>query len=461
MSERIGLLTPTELAEFVADGRIDTVAAVFTDLYGRFMGKRFDAGYFLERIADDGTHACNYLLTVDMEMTPVAGYEYSNWQKGYGDFHLVPDLATLRVAAWLDRTALVVCDVVDPATHELVAVAPRSILRRQLERVSAMTLQAKAASELEYYLFRTPYRQAHELGYDERRLEPAGWYLEDYHLLQGTREEPFNAALRRALTASGIPVECTKGEWGKGQHELNVRYNDALPMADSHAIYKQCLKEVADRQGLSVTFMAKYSAEQAGSSCHVHLSLWQEGRNAFAGERALGRVQCSDLFRWFLAGWMAHVPEMMVLYAPTVNSYKRYQSGSWAPTRIAWSGDNRTAGFRVVGAGDSLRIECRIPGADCNPYLAYAAALASGLDGVARRLDPPAAYEGDVYAAEDIPRVPVSLSDAVALFEGSEFARGALGDDVVAHYAHFFRMEQQAYDRAVTDWERKRYFERI
>lgn len=461
MSERIGLLTPAELAEFVADGRVDTVAAVFTDLYGRFMGKRFDAGYFLERIAANGTHACNYLLTVDMEMTPVAGYEYSNWQKGYGDFHLVPDLTTLRVAAWLDRTALVVCDVVDPATHEPVGIAPRSMLRRQLERATAMKLQARAASELEYFLFRTPYRQAHELGYDERRLEPAGWYLEDYHLLQGTREEPFNAAVRRALTASGIPVESTKGEWGKGQHELNVRYNDALPMADSHVIYKQCLKEVADQQGLSVTFMAKYSAEQAGSSCHVHLSLWQEGRNAFAGDNALGRVQCSDLFRWFLAGWIAHVPEMMMLYAPTVNSYKRYQSGSWAPTRIAWSGDNRTAGFRVVGAGDSLRIECRIPGADCNPYLAYAAALASGLDGIARKLEPPAAYEGDVYAAEDIPRVPVSLSEAIALFEQSEFARDALGGDVVAHYAHFFRMEQQAYDRAVTDWERKRYFERI
>ena len=461
MSERIGLLTPAELAEFVADGRIDTVAAVFTDLYGRFMGKRFDAEYFLERIAADGTHACDYLLTVDMEMTPVAGYQYSNWQKGYGDFHLVPDLTTLRVAAWLDRTALVVCDVVDPATHEPVAVAPRSILRRQLERTGAMRLQAMAASELEYFLFRTPYRQAHELGYDEQKLEPAGWYLEDYHLLQGTREEPFNAAVRRALTASGIPVECTKGEWGKGQHELNVRYNDALPMADSHVIYKQCLKEVADQQGLSVTFMAKYSAEQAGSSCHVHLSLWQEGRNAFAGDKTLGRVQCSDLFRWFLAGWIAHVPEMMVLYAPTVNSYKRYQSGSWAPTRIAWSGDNRTAGFRVVGSGESLRIECRIPGADCNPYLAYAAALASGLDGIARRLEPPAAYEGDVYAAEDIPRVPVTLTQAVEMFEGSEFTRGAFGDDVVAHYAHFFRMEQAAYDRAVTDWERKRYFERI
>jgi glutamine synthetase len=354
-----------------------------------------------------------------------------------------------------------VCDVVDPATHEPVTVAPRSMLRRQLERAAAMRLQAKAASELEYFLFRIPYRQAHELGYDERRLEPAGWYLEDYHLLQGTREEPFNAAVRRALTASGIPVESTKGEWGKGQHELNVRYTDALPMADSHAIYKQCLKEVADQQGLSVTFMAKYSAEQAGSSCHVHLSLWQEGRNAFAGDKTLGRVQCSDLFRWFLAGWIAHVPEVMVLYAPTVNSYKRYQSGSWAPTRIAWSGDNRTAGFRVVGAGESLRIECRIPGADCNPYLAYAAALASGLDGIAHKLEPPAAYEGDVYAAEEIPRVPVTLAEAIALFENNEFARGALGDDVVAHYAHFFRMEQAAYDRAVTDWERKRYFERI
>jgi glutamine synthetase len=256
-------------------------------------------------------------------------------------------------------------------------------------------------------------------------------------------------------------VECTKGEWGRGQHELNVQYADVLRMADNHAVYKQCLKEVADAQQLSVTFMAKYSADGAGSSCHVHLSLWRNGENAFAGEAECGPFACSETFRWFLAGWLDRVPELMVCYAPNVNSYKRFQPGSWAPTRIAWSRDNRTAGFRVVGKGESLRIECRIPGADCNPYLTYAAALASGLDGIARQLEPPEMFAGNMYAAEDLPLVPRTLAEATESFARSEFARSAFGEEVVEHYLHFFRTEQAAYDKAVTDWERKRYFERI
>src|SRR5581483_2960148 len=259
----------------------------------------------------------------------------------------------------------------------------------------------------------------------------------------------------------GVPVESTKGEWGLGQHELNVRYADALEMADRHCLLKQCVKEVADQLGMSVTFMAKLAHDRAGSSCHVHLSLWRDGQNAFAGDGDLGGIRCSDAFRWFLGGWIAHVPELMVLYAPTVNSYKRYQAASWAPTRLAWSHDNRTAGFRIVGSGASLRIECRLPGADANPYLAFAAALASGLDGIARRTEPPPMFSGDAYAARDIARVPATLREATDLFAGSEFARAALGADVVEHYAHFFRSEQAAYDAAVTDWERRRYFERI
>ena len=454
-----GMLSLAELEQQVSDRAIETVLVVFTDPYGRFMGKRFDAEFFVEQVAADGAHACDYLFTVDMAMNPVPGYEFANWERGYGDVHLQPDLATLRVASWLENTAMVLCDVVDQKTHESVPVAPRSILRRQIDRAAAAGYEARTASELEYFVFENSYRDAAHKHYQE--LESVGWYIEDYHTLQATREEEFQAEFRRHLRDSGVPVESSKGEWGKGQHELNIRYAEAQVMADRHSIYKQCLKEVADQMELSVTFMAKFAEDQAGSSCHIHLSLWRGEENAFPGTKQLGPIACTDEFRWFLGGWMAHVPELMVCYAPTVNSYKRYKSASWAPTRIAWSFDNRTAGFRVVGAGSSLRIECRIPGADCNPYLAYAAALASGLDGIENQIEPPAIFEGDIYEAGQLPTVPQSLGDAVELFASSEFAKKNLGADVVAHYTHFFRHEEQAYQSAVTDWERHRYFEQI
>ena len=454
-----GMLTETELKQQVQSGDIDTVLVMFTDLYGRFMGKRFDAEFFVEGITTQGTHGCDYLATVDMEMEPVPGYRFANWESGYGDFHLVPDLNTLRVASWLERSALVICNVVNEATHEHINVIPRSLLRSQIDRAAAMGYTALAASELEFYSYQTTYRAAAAGNYTT--LEPLGWYIEDYHMLQGLRQEPLVGALRRHLRNSGIPVENSKGEWGLGQHELNIRYADVLTMADRHAIYKQCAKEVADQMGMSVTFMAKPAAGQAGSSCHVHLSLWMGDDAAFPGENEFGPVQASDAFRWFLGGWIAHLPELMVFYAPTINSYKRYEDGSWAPTRLAWSYDNRTAGFRVVGHGNSLRIECRIPGADCNPYLTYAAALASGLDGIANQIEPPAIFEGDVYSAQELPHVPYTLREATDLFEKSSFAQQTFGVDVVEHYTHFFRTEQAAYDMAVTDWERQRYFERI
>ena len=453
------MLSLDQLTEFIESDQVDTVLVAFTDLYGRMMGKRFDASHFLDFVADAGTHACDYLLTVDMEMEPVPGYEFANWEQGYGDVHLAPDLTTLRVAAWLDRTALVLCDVVDESTHTLVDVAPRSLLRKQLESCATSGFTLKGASELEYYLLQNSYREAAESGH--RDLTPAGWYIEDYHAFQGQREEHFNAAVRRSLAQSGVPVESTKGEWGLGQHELNLRYCECLEMADRHAIYKQCARETADRLGVSVTFMAKYSQHGAGSSCHVHLSLWNKDGNAFRGDQQLGSVQCSDYFRWFLGGWMAHLPDLMVFYAPTVNSYKRYRSSSWAPTRIAWSYDNRTAGFRVVGREDSLRIECRVPGADCNPYLTYAAAIASGMDGIANRIEPPDAFDGNVYRADHAAHVPKSLAEAAERFSQSSLARRAFGKQVVQHYAHFFQTEQSAFDRSVTDWERTRYFERI
>jgi glutamine synthetase len=454
-----GMLTLDELAAAAGRDDIDTVVVGFTDHYGRLVGKRYDAGMFLDEVAAHGTHGCDYLLTTDMEMEPVPGYDLANWELGYGDVHLVPDMATLRRAAWLDRTALVLCDVADGRDDTPVAAAPRTILRRQVDAAAAQGLTSMAATELEYYLYRSSYRDAAAGGYAD--LQPAGWYLEDYHLMQGARTEDFTAAVRRHLRHSGVPVESSKGEWGVGQHELNIRYADVLSMADRHVVYKQCLKEFADRLGASVTFMAKVATEQAGSSCHVHMSLWRDGDNAFAGDHELGPVRCSDEFRWFLGGVLARVPDVMVFLAPTVNSYKRYVDGSWAPTRIAWSYDNRTAGVRVVGRGSSLRVECRIPGADCNPYLALAALLAAGRDGIANRTEPAPCFEGDVYAARDLPQVPRSLAEATDLFAASPFAKAAFGEQVVDHYTHFFRTEWEAYSSAVSDWERRRYFERI
>ena len=454
-----GILSQQQLGALVKSGELDTVAVVFCDLYGRLLGKRFDAQFFLDSVASSGTHGCDYLLTVDMEMEPVPGYDYANWDKGYGDFHLQPDEKTLRNASWLDRTAIVICDVTDESTHKPVPLAPRSLLRAQLDQAAEQGFAVMAASELEYYLFDGSLTEAARNDY--RDLEAAGWYLEDYHILQATRREDYHGALRRQLAASGIPVESTKGEWGQGQHEINIQYCDAMEMADRHVLLKQMAKEIALQQQLSVTFMAKYHEQQAGSSCHVHLSLWNDATNAFAGDQAIGDINCSDIFRWFLGGWIAHAAEFMPFYAPNVNSYKRYQPGSWAPTSLAWSRDNRTAGFRVVGNGNSLRIECRMPGADCNPYLAYTAAIASGLDGIANQLEPPDIFDGNAYDATEVPHAPAELGEAIELFSGSQFVGQVLGEATQQHYSHFFETERIAFQAAVTDWERRRYFERI
>ncbi|MDJ0925137.1 MAG: glutamine synthetase family protein [Acidimicrobiia bacterium] len=454
-----GLITIEQLQSRVDADEIDTVVLGFTDHYGRLHGKRYDAEHFLSDVQSHGSHACNYLLTVDMEMEPVPGYSYANWEKGYGDFHMVPDLSTLRVADWLPGTAIALCDVEDELTGALVPVAPRSILRNQLQGAAAMGYSAKAASELEYFIYEDDYRTAAESGY--AGLRPVGWYIEDYHLLQGAREEPYNRSIRRHLSRSGIPVETSKGEWGRGQHEMNIRYAEILDMADRHVLMKQCMKEVADQMGIAVTFMAKPDAVEAGSSCHIHVSLWHGDSNVFPGEVSLPPLLVSDEFRWFLGGWIDKMPELIPFFAPTVNSYKRFQDGSWAPTRLAWSHDNRTAGFRIVGNGPSLRIECRVPGADVNPYLAYAAMLAAGMDGIQNRIEPPDIFDGDVYAARELPRVPRTLRDGLELFTKSSFAKQAFGAEVHEHYCHFFSEEQRAFDNAVTDWERQRYFERI
>ncbi|MBT8216639.1 MAG: glutamine synthetase [Acidimicrobiia bacterium] len=456
MNQRRGMLSIEALRDRVSEGAIDTVVVGFTDHYGRLMGKRFDAEFFLDEAAAHGTHACDYLLTVDMEMEPVPGYEFAGWDLGYGDFHVVPDIGTLRTAAWLDRTALVLCDVAEQNGDAPVPVAPRSILARQVERAAELGFTAMGASELEYYTYEESYRQAARQRHND--LTPLGWYIEDYHLLQGMREEPLTATARRHLNQSGVPIETSKGEWGRGQHEINVRYAEVMEMADRHVVLKQCLKETAESLGMSVTFMAKPFTDEAGSSCHLHLSLWADGANAFAGD---GSISEADLFRWFLAGWLAHAPEVLVFYAPTVNSYKRFQDSSWAPTRLAWSMDNRTAAMRVVGSGPSLRIECRLPGADTNPYLAFAAALASGLDGIEQQLEPPPVFTGNAYDDTGLASVARDLGTATGEFRESAFARSAFGDAVVDHYAHFFEQERLAYRGAVTDWERARYFDRI
>jgi glutamine synthetase len=338
-------------------------------------------------------------------------------------------------------------------------MAPRTVLQGQISRLAAAGYTAQCGSELEFYIFRETYESARDKGFDQ--LETFGWYLEDYHMLQGTKEEDLNGAARRHMTASGIPVEFSKGEWGPGQHEINLRYAEILEMADRHAIYKHGLKELAWQRDLAVTFMAKVRTDLAGSSMHLHLSLWDDdGRAAFPGEIQMGPISASDTFRHFLGGWTAHARALTSFYAPNPNSYKRYVYQSWAPTALGWSYDNRTAGFRVVGSGDSLRIESRIPGADANPYLAFAATLAAGLDGLERGLEPPEVFEGDAYEAADLPRVPANLSEATDELERSDMLRAALGRAVVDHYVHFFRTEQAKFDESVTSWERERYFER-
>jgi glutamine synthetase len=453
-----GMLTWEELGDLVKRGEVETVLAVFPDLYGRLMGKRINAYFFLDEIADGGMHACDYLLACDMEMDAVPGYGYTNWETGYGDFHCVPDLSTLRRAAWLSKTALVICDLFDH--HEKpVEVSPRRMLQRQLERVREAGFQVMGGTEIELYVFDDSFAEARAKNY--HGLRPMGTYNEDYHILQGTKEEELVGAIRRGLDQSGVPIEFSKGEAGLGQQEINLRYCEALTQADRNVIYKHAAKEIAWAQGRSVTFMAKWDETHTGSSAHIHVSLWDaEGGAAFPGDRKTGPVDASDTFRWFLGGWLKHARALSACWAPYVSSYKRYQSRSWAPTRIAWSYDNRTAGFRVVGSGPSLRIECRIPGADANPYILYAAAIAAGLDGIRNRIEPPEVFQGDIYAARDLPQIPTTLREAISEFERCALAREAFGEDVVEHYLHFLRTEQRKFDEVVTCWERARYFER-
>ena len=444
-----------QLNALVRSGQVDTVLVAFPDPFGRLIGKRFRAEFFLEHVAHHGTHGCNYLLTVNLEMDPLAGFKVANWEAGFGDFAFQPDLATLRVLPWQPGSALVLCDLArEDGTR--VAEAPRSVLRRQLERLVKSGMTCRCASELEFYLFNQSYPAAFASGY--RDLQPSSDYRIDYHLMQPTRDEALMRALRNGMTAARVPVEGSKGEWSRGQHEVNFTHAEPLDMADMHALFKQGAKEMADQHGKAISFMAKYAPAEAGSSCHLHLSLWRRGTPAFWDARRRGG---STVQRQFLGGLMKYAPELCLWFAPTINSYKRFQPGSWAPTRMAWARDNRTTGFRIVGREKSFRIENRMPGADANPYLAFAAMLAAGLAGIEEGLDCGDEYVGNAYVDSKLPRVPASLRDATDLFESSGLAREAFGPGVVEYYVHHARLEQQAFNDAVTDWEKRRYFEQI
>jgi glutamine synthetase len=448
-----GMLSLNDLRKEAEEGTIDTVVAAFTDMQGRLFGKRINVEYFLDEVTEHGVEGCNYLLALDMEMEPVPGYEMANWEKGYGDFGIAPDMATLRRVPWLDRTALVLCDVVNHDGSPVVA-SPRQVLIAQYERAAEMGYTPLFATELEFYLYKESYAEAHEKDY--RHLTPTIPYILDYHILATTMDEEYVGAMRRGMHAAGIPVEFSKGEAWYGQHEINMRYADAVTAADRHTIYKNGVKEIAFLAGISATFMAKPSEKDIGSSCHIHSSLLgEDGKSVFVdGDEE------TDTFRHYLGGMRAHIRELALFVAPAINSYKRYAAESWAPTSVSWGRDNRTCGFRIVGHGQSRRVECRIPGADVNPYLGVAALLAAGLDGIEQGTDPGPELKGNAYEAGKAEAFPSALREALELWEGSDFAKETFGEDVHAHYLNYGRYEQQEFDQVVTDYERRRMFER-
>ncbi|MFH8801644.1 glutamine synthetase family protein [Streptomyces sp. NPDC017936] len=453
MADRTPPLAVEELHALVAGGEIDTVVLAFPDMQGRLQGKRFAARFFLDEVLHHGTEGCNYLLAVDTEMNTVDGYAMSSWDRGYGDFAMRPDVTTLRRVPWHPGTALLLADLAWEDGSPVVA-APRQILRRQLERLAGHGLTAQVGTELEFIVFKDTYEQAWDAHY--RGLTPANQYNVDYSILGTGRVEPLLRRLRNEMAGAGLTVESAKGECNPGQHEIAFRYDEALVTCDQHALYKTGAKEIAAQEGCSLTFMAKYN-EREGNSCHIHLSLTDaDGRSAFAAEDG----GMTDTMRHFLAGQLAALRDFSLLYAPHINSYKRFQRGSFAPTAVAWGHDNRTCALRVVGHGRSLRFENRLPGGDVNPHLAVAGLVAAGLYGVEQRLELPEPCTGNAYAAGH-EHVPTTLREAAELWETSPIAEAAFGDEVVAHYRNMARVELEAFDAAVTDWELRRSFERM
>ncbi|SHF12934.1 glutamine synthetase [Kaistia soli DSM 19436] len=451
-----GNMTLKELEAAIANGTIDTVIVAFPDMQGRLIGKRFTGAFFLDSALHE-THACNYLLTVDIDMEPVPGYQAASWEKGYGDFVLKPVVSSLRRIPWLEGTALMLADVCDHHGEDL-AHSPRAMLKAQLKRLSERGMSAFFASELEFYVFDETFEGASDKRW--RDLKTMGNYIEDYNILQTTKNEPLLRAIRNGLMGAGIPVENSKGEWGPGQEEVNVRYAEALEMADQHVIMKNGIKEIAHLQNRAVTFMAKWRYDLAGSSSHIHSSLWDAKAKKPLFMDAKDPLGMSATMKSWLAGHLTHASELTYFLAPYINSYKRFQVGTFAPTKAVWSIDNRTAGFRVVGEGKSIRTECRIGGADLNPYLAFAGLIAAGLAGMDEKLTLEAEFSGDAYGAAGVREVPKTLRDALSALDGSAMLRAVLGDAVVEHYLHTGRWEQFEYDRRVTDWELQRGFER-
>lgn len=453
-----GLITKEQLEQAIRDSAIDTVIIAVCDMQGRLMGKRLTGDYCLRSGLTKGTHFCVYLLGTDMEMNTPGGYSLMNWETGYGDWLAEPDWSTLRVVPWLEKTALVLADAVDEHTGKLVSIAPRTILQEQLKKAEQMGFHFKMASELEFYLFKQTYEEIYSNGFGA--MKAAGHYNEDYNLLQGTRNEPVYRKIRNYMVEAGIPIESSKGEAYSGQHEINMLYGDALTSADRHAFFKHGTKEICMQDGYAVTFMAKPHHQWTGSSGHLHISMWDLGQetNLFFDANGI-QYGMSELMEHFLAGLLAHTREFSLFFASNVNSYKRYAPESWAPVSIVWSRDNRTSGYRIVGEGKSLRIECRIPGADINPYLAYSAMIGAGLQGVKYKMALSAEFKGNAYAAKGVPQVPRSLSQAMEVWKESRVVRDVLGGLVTDHYCNMARVEQKAFDSVVTSWERARYFE--
>ncbi|RFU86416.1 glutamine synthetase [Streptomyces triticagri] len=454
MADRTAPLDVEELRDLVDGGEIDTVVLAFPDMQGRLQGKRFDAGFFLAEVLEHGTEGCNYLLAVDADMNTVDGYEMSSWERGYGDFAMHADLTTLRRVPWNEGTALVVADLAWEDGSPVVA-APRQILRRQLDRLAAHGLTAMVGTELEFIVFKDSYEEAWDSDY--RGLTPVNQYNVDYSILGTGRVEPLLRRIRKEMAGAGLVVESAKGECNPGQHEIAFRYDEALVTCDQHAVYKTGSKEIAAQEGVSLTFMAKYN-EREGNSCHIHLSLAdRDGGNVMPGDGPHGM---SEVMRHFLAGQLAALRDFSLLYAPNINSYKRFTPGSFAPTAVAWGHDNRTCALRVVGHGRSLRFENRLPGGDVNPHLAVAGLIAAGLHGIEQRLELPEPCAGNAYTGE-YEHVPATLREAAELWASSPVAKAAFGDEVVAHYRNMARVELEAFDAAVTDWELRRSFERM
>jgi glutamine synthetase len=453
-----GNLSFDQLKKAVAENEIDTVLACAVDMQGRLIGKRFLARYFVDS-AHDETHGCNYLLADDIDMEPVPGYKAASWSKGYGDFVMKPDLATLRHVPWLEKTALVLCDVLDHHDHADLSHSPRAILRRQVKRLQERGYLAYFASELEFYLFNETYDSARAKHW--QGLQTASPYIGDYLIGITTKEEPYMRKLRNDMEAAGIPIENSKGEWGPGQEEINVRYAEALEMADRHVILKNGAKEIAEGMGKAVSFMSKYNYGLAGNSSHIHNSLWSADGSTPLFFDKNGEYGMTKLGHQWSAGQLKYARELTWFLAPYVNSYKRFQAGTFAPTKIMWSEDNRTAGFRLCGmGGKGVRMECRIGGADINPYLAFAALIAAGLAGIDEKLELQKPFAGDAYQAAELPEIPKTLRGAIETLEKSTMLREAFGEDVIGHYLHTARWEQLEYDRRITDWELHRGFER-